>query len=90
MVSSRYPTTCTKEAYDHERVVKAVGLDVLETMWPNIQVCMVWYGMVYYAMLCYAMLWCGMLCYAMLWVEPGIDVTLPYIYPPIRLSLIHI
>lgn len=33
-----YPTTCTKEAYDHDRVVKAVGLDVLETMWPNIQV----------------------------------------------------
>eukprot|EP00904_Undaria_pinnatifida_P003208 jgi/Undpi1/12889/HiC_scaffold_7.g02555.m1 len=33
-----YPTTCTKEAYDHDRVVNAVGLDVLETMWPNIQV----------------------------------------------------
>ncbi|CAM9889737.1 unnamed protein product, partial [Hapterophycus canaliculatus] len=33
-----YPTSCTSEAYDHDRVVDAVGLDVLETMWPNIQV----------------------------------------------------
>lgn len=34
----RYPTTCTSERYDHDRVVNAVGLDVLETIWPNIQV----------------------------------------------------
>ena len=34
----RYPTTCTSEPYDHDRVVNAVGLDVLETLWPNIQV----------------------------------------------------
>eukprot|EP00752_Nemacystus_decipiens_P011496 g10208.t1 len=33
-----YPTTCTSEPYDHDRVVNAVGLDVLETLWPNIQV----------------------------------------------------
>lgn len=34
----RYPTTCTSERYDHDRVVGAIGLDALETMWPNIQV----------------------------------------------------
>ena len=34
----RYPTSCTSEPYDHDRVVNAVGLDVLETLWPNIQV----------------------------------------------------
>ncbi|CAM9144422.1 unnamed protein product [Ectocarpus fasciculatus] len=33
-----YPTTCSSEPYDHDRVVNAIGLDVLETMWPNIQV----------------------------------------------------
>ncbi|CAN0545306.1 unnamed protein product, partial [Ectocarpus sp. 8 AP-2014] len=33
----RYPTTCSSEPYDHDRVVNAIGLDVLETMWPNIQ-----------------------------------------------------
>eukprot|EP00903_Cladosiphon_okamuranus_P011046 g10431.t2 len=33
-----YPTMCTSEPYDHDRVINAVGLDVLETLWPNIQV----------------------------------------------------
>ncbi|CAN0152426.1 unnamed protein product [Pylaiella littoralis] len=33
-----YPTTCTSEPYDHDRVVDAIGLEALETMWPNIQV----------------------------------------------------
>ncbi|CAN0006084.1 unnamed protein product [Ectocarpus sp. 12 AP-2014] len=33
-----YPTMCSSEPYDHDRVVNAIGLDVLETMWPNIQV----------------------------------------------------
>ena len=47
----------------------------------------VWHGILCYAMLCYAMVWYAMLCYAMLWVEPGIDVTLPYIYPPIRYDI---
>ncbi|CAM9962888.1 unnamed protein product [Ascophyllum nodosum] len=33
-----YPTHCTSEAYDHDRVVAAIGLETLETVWPNIQV----------------------------------------------------
>lgn len=33
-----YPTMCTSERFDHEKVIGAVGIDVLEDVWPNIQV----------------------------------------------------
>lgn len=37
-VARRYPTYCTTEAYDHERVVAAVGLENLKNWWPNAKV----------------------------------------------------
>jgi ribonuclease T2 len=32
-----YPTLCSKEAFDYDKVVAAVGLDDLEERWPNVQ-----------------------------------------------------
>jgi ribonuclease T2 len=32
-----YPTLCSKEAFDYNKVVAAVGLDDLEERWPNVQ-----------------------------------------------------
>lgn len=37
-IDDRYPAVCTKEAFDHHQVVDAVGVEVLEELWPNVQV----------------------------------------------------
>lgn len=36
--ASSYPTVCTEEEFDHDLVVNTVGLERLETMWPNVEV----------------------------------------------------